>query len=145
MFLFLDKDDVAQIFKLKRRRKSFLGLRIHLEKMFLQCWLLLALCLTSGISVPMTVFEKGQFYPNNATGYLMNLDFVTKDECICQCYENRFCLTGSYIEKSQKCSMFSVQLGGGEVRIVFNTFTSVFNFPDKFIKPGKNYTLLCIA
>lgn len=118
---------------------------MHLEKMFFQCWLLFALCFTPGISVPMTVFEKGQFYPNSATAYLTSVDFVTKDECMCRCYENRLCLTGNYIEKEQSCAMFSVQLGGGEVRIAVHAVTSVFNFPDKIITHGKNYTLLCIA
>lgn len=93
----------------------------------------------------MNMLQRAQFYPNNATTYLMSLVFTTREQCICQCYENRLCLTGSYTQNDQICSMYSAQLGHGEIRIISNAVVSVFNFPEKIIIPGKNDILLHIA
>lgn len=110
--------------------------------MFRRVTLLLACCLIPISTVPIIVYEMARFDPANPMALITIVDLITTlNDCVCQCYGNSLCVTGTYFEKNQNCLLFDAHLEQGEVRISNDAPTTIFSFPKNRIS-GKILNLI---
>jgi hypothetical protein len=90
---------------------------------------LLLLRFTLVTTIHVTVYSTASFNPTSTTDTLITLvSLTTMDDCLCQCYNNMLCVTGTYFGIKQTCTLFSAHLWEGKLRLVIDMFTSVFSF-----------------
>jgi hypothetical protein len=106
--------------------------------MELRLLLVVLLSFESIMTMPMTVYNSAWFDPANVTNILINIFSVTTvDACACQCYNNLLCFTGTFFGINKTCVLFSAHLWQGNLRLITNTFASVFSFPNRTTNIGK--------
>ena len=92
--------------------------------------LLLGCVLTVSMS-PLVMCHNAFFYPTNPTFQLSNLSpIMSQSACICRCYDDSSCITGTFDGNNQSCVLFSVNLQQGRLKLT-NTLTSVFSFKNR--------------
>jgi formate/nitrite transporter FocA (FNT family) len=97
------------------------------------CWLV------SVSTTPMIIYNNARFDPTNVYFLLSSFfPITTRDNCICQCYANSSCITGTFFGFNLTCILFSANIHQGQLSLMTtNSLTSVFSFPNKTIPFGK--------
>lgn len=98
--------------------------------MFSQVTVVLLSCHLSLSTTPITIYKNAQLVPINANYKLTDLFLIdSQNKCICQCLTNVKCLTVTYINFNETCSLFSVQLRTNWLRVAVTIMdASVISF-----------------
>jgi hypothetical protein len=98
------------------------------------CWLV------SASTTPMIIYNNAQFNVSQVSSLLATLfPITTQNDCICQCYANSSCITGTFFGFNQTCVLFSVPLQQKQLSLMTtDRLTSVFSFSNRTIPFGKS-------
>ncbi len=108
--------------------------------MFARLTFLLICWLVSVSTIPIIKSYNVQFYVTNAYFLLATIfPSTTQNNCICQCYANSSCITGTFFGFNKTCVLFSAYLQQGQLSSMnTNSSTSVFSFPNRTSSFGKS-------
>ena len=110
----------------------------NIKKMCLRLILVLIVCFAFASSIPVVVYNDTRFDPVDIQTQLIHLTSVTtRDACICQCYADSSCITGTFIGVNKICILYSAGLEQGKIRLMINSNAAVITIPSRLMKSSK--------